>query len=120
VRSMTSPVQDRSRRPDSDWPAEATETIESLVGLVRDRATVPLRTVARILVYGIALSVVAGVAGVLSVNAAIRALTVYLPVGRAVGGQRRVWAAYLVVGGIFTLAGLFLLRMAETTRRESK
>lgn len=113
---MATRVQDRS----SDWPAEATETIEHVVGLVRDRATVPLRTVARALVYGIALSVVVGVAGVLSVNAAIRALTVYLPVGHAPGHQPRVWAAYLVLGGIFTLIGLFLLRLAESTRREDK
>jgi hypothetical protein len=85
---------------------------------VRDKATVPLRTVARFLVYGIALAAVGAVIAVFVVAAGVRALTVYLPVGFAPGHRRRVWVSYLVVGGIFTLAGLFLLRKAEATPRE--
>jgi len=49
---MTTPVAP----PDADWTEHATDTIDAVVGLVRDKATVPLRTIARALVYGIALA----------------------------------------------------------------
>ena len=39
---------------------------------------------------------------------AVRALVVYLPFG-----DNRVWAAHLIVGGIFVFAGLLLFRMAR-------
>lgn len=115
---MTAPVHDPHRSDPSDWTVQAADWIESAVGLVRDRATMPLRTLTRLVVYGIALGVVAAIAGVLTVAAGIRALTDYLPVGLAPGHHHRVWVAYAIVGGIFTLAGLFLLRKAESVPRE--
>ena len=43
-----------------------------------------------------------------SPSASVRALIVYLPFG-----DDRVWAAHLIVGGIFVLAGLLLFRKAR-------
>ena len=83
-----------------DWTVQVADTIESVVGSVRDKTAVPLETVARALVYGIVLGTMGVTALVLVTIIAIRVLSFVL----------EVWAAYLVIGAIFTLAGMFLWR----------
>jgi hypothetical protein len=83
-----------------DWSAQAADTIESVVGSIRDKTTVPLTTVARALVYGIVAGVMGGVALLLLAILAVRVADVYIP------GQ--VWTVYAVIGGLFTVGGLFL------------
>ncbi|MFP4511582.1 MAG: hypothetical protein ACLFRV_01400 [Acidimicrobiales bacterium] len=80
-----------------DWPAQAADAVVDVVGTVRDRAVEPLLKVARAIVYGLLITVVAITAVVLVVILAIRMLDAYLP------GE--VWSAYLLLGGVFTLAG---------------
>ena len=82
-----------------DWPTQATNAVVDLVGTVRDRTVEPLLKLARALVYGLLIMIVATSAAVLVVILAIRVLDVYLP------GE--VWSAYLVLGTVFTLAGFF-------------
>jgi hypothetical protein len=94
----------RSATSSRDWTVQATDTIERCVALVRDRATVPVRTAARAVVYGIAL----------------RLVVAYLPAGKAPTGAPRVWVAYVLIGGILTIGALFLLRKAERVARESE
>jgi hypothetical protein len=115
-------TNDATRPAAGDWSVQAADLIETAVVTVRDKTTVPLRTAARAVVYGIALSVVATLSIVLAIIAAVRGLTLALAplVGRGPGHQHRVWASYALVGGIFTLAGLFLLRKAEATPQEGK
>ena len=83
-----------------DWTVQVADTIESVVGSVRDKTAVPLETVARALVYGIVLGTMGVTALVLVTIIAIRVLSFVL----------EVWAASLVIGAIFTLAGMFLWR----------
>ena len=83
-----------------DWTVQVADTIESVVGSVRDKTAVPLETVARALVYGIVLGTMGITALVLATILGIRALSYVL----------EVWAAYLILGGLFTLAGMFLWR----------
>ena len=85
-----------------DWPAQVTDSIVGLVDKVRDRTTVPLETIARGIVYGTIAATVGLVALILATIAGIRMLEVYLPVGG-------VWLPYLIVGGLFTVLGAFLL-----------
>jgi hypothetical protein len=104
-----------------DWTAQAADTIEAVVSVARDKATVPVRTAARAVVYGLALAVVGTVALVLTVVGLVRLASVYLPVswvGWAPGHHHRVWIAYVVVGGILTLFGVFFLRKAESAAQE--
>jgi hypothetical protein len=82
-----------------DWSAQAADTIESVVGTIRDKTTVPLTTVARALVYGIVAGVAGGAALLLLAIALVRLLDVYTP--------GNVWKVYAVVGGLFTVGGLF-------------
>lgn len=89
----------------TDWTDQVADTIESAVGTVRDKTVVPARRVIRTVVGGVVAGSVAAVAGLLFALAAFRGLSVlfteYLP------GD--VWTAHLLVGGIFTVGGLFCL-----------
>ncbi|MCU1485386.1 MAG: hypothetical protein JWN67_2132 [Actinomycetia bacterium] len=85
-----------------DWAAQTADTIERVVGSVRGKTSEPVERVARIVVYGLVAGVVGAVALILLIIGLVRMADAYLP------GE--VWIPYLVVGGIFTLVGLFLWR----------
>ncbi len=89
----------------------AADGIEQLVGGIRDKTTVPLTTVARALVFGLLAAVMGTATLVLVAIGAVRAVNNYLP------GD--VWAAHLLVGGIFTVGGGLLLRKA-TARGDAR
>src|SRR2546421_9834710 len=84
-----------------DWPVQATETVETVVIAVRDKSVRPLTLVARALVYGLVAGAVALIVLWLSSVGVLRLLDIYAFPGR-------VWASYTLLGGIFTLSGLFL------------
>jgi hypothetical protein len=76
------------------------DTIETVVGSVRDKTAVPLETIARGLVYGIVLGTMGVTALVLVTILLVRVLDYAMP----------IWAAYLLLGAIFTLGGMLLWR----------
>jgi hypothetical protein len=82
----------------AEWPARVADTIEDVVEAVHDRVVRPLALVARGLVFGIIIGVMAIVLSVLAAVALVRVLDVY-----AFGG--RVWASDAVLGGVLVLAG---------------
>ena len=88
----------------SDWPVQAADTIERVVGSVRDKTTGPAITIARWVVYGTFALVVGSVVAVLVAIAAVRALDSYLP--ESVFGDEHIWAAHLLVGLVFTIVGM--------------
>ena len=90
----------------SDWPTQAADAIERAVGTVRDNTTDRAITVARVVVYGTFAAIVGTAALVLVVIAVVRALDAYLP--SSVFGDVHTWAAHLIAGSVFTLAGLLL------------
>ena len=81
-----------------DWAAQATDTIEQVVGLARDRTVVPAKAASRVIVFGILTAFFVSVALVLVIIAFFRG--VFIITGR-------VWGAYFIVGGILILAGAF-------------
>ena len=85
---------------EGDWPAQAATSIEQLVTTVRDRTTVPALTAARAIVYALVGGSLLLAAFVMFTICLIRLVDNYLP------GE--VWAAYLLVGGLFLLIGLIL------------
>jgi hypothetical protein len=101
--STPTPVPPGSTSP--DWTVQVADTIESVVGSVRDKTAVPLETVARGLVYGIVLGTMGVTALVLVTILLIRVLTI-----QVADRSLPVWGAYLLLGAIFTLAGMFLWR----------
>jgi hypothetical protein len=83
----------------ADWPAKVADTIEDVVDAVHDRVVRPLSLVARGLVFGIIVGVMALVLSVLAVIAVIRLLDVY-----AFGG--RVWASDALFGVVLVGGGV--------------
>jgi len=91
----------------TDWPAEVTARIESAVGAVRDKTTVPTIGAVQAVVYGMILGVVGAVVIIMVVIMVIRMLNVYLwfsPMGR------RVWVVDAGASAIFLGLGAFSWR----------
>lgn len=107
---MTSPSP---ASPGNDWPAEVAARIDSVVGAVRDKTTVPATTAARVVVYGLLLGVLGAALGILLVIALVRLLDVYLPF-HPVG--RRVWVVDAAASAIFLGGGAFLWRRRRPRR----
>lgn len=89
--------------PGSDWPAQAADTIERVVGQVRDKTTGPALTAARAVVYGMFGGIVSLACLVVLIIAAVRVVDVALP--DSVFGDEHVWAAHLIVGAVLVIAG---------------
>lgn len=85
----------------SDWTVRTADTIDAVVGIVRDKAVLPVTTAMRWVVYGLLAAIVGTMAVVLLAAGVVRGLDI------ATGGGR-VWIAHLITGGIFTLGGMFL------------
>jgi hypothetical protein len=92
-----------SRLPGSgalaDVPVRAADLVDTLVGLLRDKAVRPLTLVTRAVVFGIIVFAASVVTVVLVSIASIRILTVYAFNGR-------VWPSDLLVGAVFVVVGL--------------
>ena len=98
---MAQRVESPAPTPGNDWPEQAADTIERVVGSVRDKTTGPLTTVAQALVYGL-LAGILGIAALVLLAVGLERVLIDLLL------EDDVWAAHLIVGGIFILAGLFL------------
>jgi hypothetical protein len=83
-----------------DWAVQAADTIERVVTGVRDKTTV----------YGLVAATMAVTAVLLLAVGLVRVLDTYLT-GPLDSHARAVWVTELGLGGIFTLAGLFLWSM---------
>jgi hypothetical protein len=105
-RGVRSPLGSAPAGAPDDWPAQAAETIERVVGSVRDKTTGPAITVARWVVYGTFALIVGTAVAILLAIAAIRGIDVALP--DAWVGEDHTWVAHLIVGAIFTLVGAVL------------
>ncbi len=84
-----------------DWTAQAADTVERVVGAVRDRAVVPVQRAGRAVVYGTFAAVVVLTALFLLAVGLFRLLTVPLP----------VWAAWMVLGSLLSAAGTLCWRL---------
>jgi hypothetical protein len=93
-----------------DWATTTADTIERLVDSVRSKTAEPAERVARFVVYGTLATIVGVAAGVLATVALFRGIVVLLDVV----WQPEVWLAYLILGGMFLLAGMFLWRKRTT------
>jgi hypothetical protein len=87
--------------PDGDWPAQAADTIERVVGSVREKTTGPLLKASRGVVYGLFAGFVGFVVLVMAIVMGARLLNNYLP--DAVFGEDHMWAVYLIIGLLFLI-----------------
>jgi len=102
--------------PEQDWPAQAADTIERVVGTVRDKTTGPALTAARAVVYGTFAAVVGTACLVVLIVGAVRLLDSYLP--DSVFGETHTWAAHLIVGLVFLGSGAVLWSRRHAVRED--
>lgn len=96
-----------------EWTTELADRIESVVALVRDRTTVPVVKLARVVVFGVVAVPLAVLAMILFLVGLTRLVEVYLPIEPY---SSRVWGTYAVLGAIFVAAGLFLFSRRSRRR----
>lgn len=89
-----------------DWPAQATDTIVTQVGNIRDKTTGPVLKAARYAVFAAFAVSLGTVALIIFVIGAVRALDNYLP--DEVFGETHTWAAHSIIGAVLLLVGLVL------------
>ena|SRR5205085_12612981 len=83
-----------------DWASDIADRLEHLVTTVRTQTTDRVVSIARLVVFGVLAGIMGVMALILLVIAAVRALDELIP--------EEVWLTYLILGAIFTGAGLFL------------
>jgi hypothetical protein len=98
--------------PGGDWPADVAARIDSVVGAVREKTTVPVMAVARVVVYGTVVGVLTAAAILLIVIALVRILNVYL---WFYPEARRVWVVDAVASAIFLGLGALAWRRRRPT-----
>jgi hypothetical protein len=85
----------------TDWASLATAKVEQVVSLIRDRTVTPVIRAVRYVIFGLLALSIGALLSVLIAIGAVRVFDNYL-------FHQRVWASYLVIGGIFSAAGLLL------------
>jgi hypothetical protein len=97
---------------DPNWAGDLADTIEQVVGTVREKATTPVVHATRAIVYGLLGAFLGLTALVLLIIVLTRALQALLDL--AVAPEQAVYLSYFILGGILSLAGLLLLRRRQT------
>jgi hypothetical protein len=87
----------------NDLPSRGADTVDAVVDFIQVKAVRPLTLAARGLVFGISVLTGAVVTLTLLSITLIRVLTVYIP-------GNRVWVSDLIVGVVFTAAGILAWR----------
>ncbi len=100
--------QSAAPAPEEAWADRVADRIEEIVTEIRRRSYSPLRTLATAVVLGILIGVMTALTCALLLIAVNRALDSYF-------FPQSVWEGYLIVGGIFSVAGLLVW-----TRRRSR
>jgi hypothetical protein len=90
-----------------DWAAQLTEKVGQVVALIRDRTVLPVEKFVRAAIFGVMAFLVVIFVLVASVIGLIRLLNNEV-------FDQRVWASYLLVGGIFVVIGAFISRMRHS------
>ena len=93
---------------DPNWAPKRADTVERVVGQVRDKTTKPLLTAYRGLVFGLVAAFGAMFAAVLLVVVAVRGLQALIEIGTSHADA--VWIGYLVIGVLFTIGGLLMMK----------
>jgi hypothetical protein len=92
---------------DPNWAADIADSIERVVGTVRDRTTKPLVRASRAVVFGLLIAVLGVIAVILLVIIATRMVQALLDIW--LRHEMSVYLSYLIVGGIICLGGVFVL-----------
>ncbi|MEO5901367.1 MAG: hypothetical protein ABIR68_14745 [Ilumatobacteraceae bacterium] len=95
---------------DPSWAADVTDTIERMVGKVRDNVTVKAVTVVRALVFGLIISIAAIAALALLIVVGTKLLQGLVRFPTRTDHASSVWISYLVMSGLLFLGGAVCMR----------
>lgn len=93
---------------DPNWAADLADTVERVVGTVRDKTTNNVVLAARAVVFGVLAAILGVIALTLLLITSTRALQALLDL--AVEPAVAVYLSYFIIGGMLCLAGAFLMR----------
>ncbi len=93
---------------DPNWAADLTDQIVGFVGNVRDKTTNNAILAVRAVVFGLLAAFLGMTAVVLLLIVCTRGLQSLLDIFTT--WERSVYVSYFIIGGIFTLLGLFLMK----------
>lgn len=94
----------------SDWPSKVADGVEGLVVTLRSRSVRPMAAAARIMAFSLI-----GVA-MLLLLAAVLAITVVRILDIYAFTHHQQYLSYIVTGGIFVIAGMFLFALRKSRR----
>jgi hypothetical protein len=98
---------------DPNWAPDLADTVERVVGTVREKTTDNVVKAARIIVFGLLGAFLGITALILLVIILTRALQALLDF--AVTPARAVYISYFIVGGICCLLGVFLMKKRHSS-----
>ena len=99
---------------DPHWAPELADTVERVVGTVRDKATLKAVTAVRALVFGLIIGVAAVVALVFAVILGTKLLQRIVNIGGGLGHDTAVGVSYLVMGALLCVGGMLCMRKRST------
>jgi len=94
----------------ADWTTDAVDTLENVVAAVRDKTVVPAQKATKAVVFGLLVAFFVLTAVFMLAIALFRVLVVLTGEG---------WASYLILGGIFVLAGAFVWRLRSPRNEDA-
>ncbi len=94
----------------ADWTSDAVDTLENVVVAVRDKTVVPAQKATKAVVFGLLVGFFVLTAVFMLAIALFRVLVVL---------TGSVWASYLILGGIFVLAGAFVWTLRSPRNEEA-
>ena len=97
---------------DPNWAADLADTVERVVGTVRDQATTPAVHVTRGIVFGLLAAFLGLTALILAFIGITRGLQALLDL--VVTPAQAVYLSYLILGGILCLAGALFFRQRHS------
>jgi drug/metabolite transporter (DMT)-like permease len=89
----------------ADWTTDLVDNLDSAIAIVRDKTVVPAQKATRAVVYGLLVTFFVLSAVLMLAIALFRVLVVL---------TGEVWASYLILGGIFVIAGTFVWTLRFT------
>jgi uncharacterized protein YacL len=93
----------------ADWTTVAVDTLENVVAAVRDKTVVPAQKATKAVVFGLLVAFFVLTAVFMLAIALFRVLVVL---------TGEVWVSYLILGGIFVIAGAFVWTL-RSPRKEA-
>lgn len=97
---------------DPNWATETTDIVVSFIDTVRSKTTQNLVYAARGIVFGLIALIVGAFGLVIALVMSMRGLQSLLEL--ATTWERAVYLSYFIVGGVFSIAGVWLFKKRTT------